>query len=132
MPDMTIPTNAEVVKAVIGAVGAVRNTYSTMESYSNDLLTAKEKFPPLQEAVAGKQATLTTDTTKVGGVWSTSGYYYATKNKIPAGGTWLIFYVTSFPYTGDRAVGTDVAVVPGGFTLGKGMYAWWNMCIRIS
>lgn len=132
MPDTAQPTYAEVVKEIIGAIGAVQDAHDTIAVSANDLLTAQEKFPPLEKAVAGKQGTLTTDTTKVGGIWSTSGYYYVTKNKIPAGGTWLIFYATSFPYTGDRAVGTSIDVVPGGFTLGKGLHAWWNLCIRIS
>ena len=127
-----MPDNTEVANAVIDALNAVQDAQGKMVTCSDGILSEQGKFPPLLAALGGKMASLTTDTTKVGGIWCTSGYQYASKSKIPAGGTWLVCYATSFPYTGDRAVGTDIAVAPGGFQLGQGMYAWWNMCIRIS
>ena len=133
MPSITTPTYAEVVKEVIGAVGAVQDAHATMAGCANDLLTAKEKFPVLEEALAGKQGTFTNDTTKVGAIYMCQSYTTATikKQTLPAGGTWLCFYCTSFPYGSDRAAGVDLGFYPGG-TVCSGLYAWWVLSFRVS
>lgn len=122
----------EVVNAVTNALNAVRDASDKMLTNSNEFLSEKDTLPALQAALNGKQGMLTTDTTKVGGLWSTSSYSYATKDTLPAGGSWIVFYCTSFLYGSDRASGTNMVIRPGGWKLAIGAYSWWNICFRIA
>ena len=132
MPDITTPTNAEVVKAVISAVGAVQDAHGTMVTGDRDLSALRAKFPLLQSALNGKLNTLSMDTTKIGGMWATTSYELASKGSLPAGGTWIILYCTSFKYGSDRAASTAVSIYPGGTKITTVSYDWWCLCIRIS
>ena len=127
MPDNTA---TDLMRLATDAASAVQATHATMASRAIDLRAVVEQIPSLEEALAGKLTTLHLDKTKVGGVSYCASYKPET-HTIPAGGSWLSFYCTDFPYGSDRAAGNSVYIYPGGTTI-TGFKAWWTLNIRIA
>ena len=130
MPSSTQYTTTELMRLAADAASAVQATRATMASRAVDLRAVVEQIPGLEEAVAGKLGTLSLDKTKVGGV-SSCASYAPESHTLPAGGSWLVFYCTDFPYGSDRAAGSYVTISPGGTKI-TGINAWWTLNIRIS
>lgn len=123
-------TTAELMRQATDTASGLQDTQSTLSARVTELQSVLEQIPGFEKAIAGKQTTLSKDTTKVGGV--TTFCSYDTKNRTyPAGGTWLVIHGADWKTSTDRAANVIFVVRPGGGSM-TGSYSWWTFTIRIA